>query len=49
MQMCFCSFPSLHPTLEPEYVAKEAVAGMLRDQPVVMIPGQFAVNFALNA
>lgn len=47
--MCFCSFPSLYPTLEPEYVAKETVAGILRDQPVVMIPRHSAVNFALNA
>lgn len=42
-------FPSLHPTLEPEYVAKEAVAGMLRDQSVVLIPSHTAVHFALNA
>ncbi|XP_020617493.1 estradiol 17-beta-dehydrogenase 11-like [Orbicella faveolata] len=42
-------FPSLYPTLEPEYVAKETVAGILRDQPVVMIPRHSAVNFALNA
>ena len=47
--MCCCRFPSLHPTLEPEYVAKEAVAGMLRDQSVVLIPSHTAVHFALNA
>ena len=45
----FCSFPSLYPTLEPEYVAKETVAGMLRDQPVVLIPGNTAANFILTA
>ena len=45
----FCSFPSLYPTLEPEYVAKETVAGMLRDQPVVLIPGNTAANFILMA
>ncbi|XP_068671870.1 estradiol 17-beta-dehydrogenase 11-like [Montipora foliosa] len=42
-------FPSLHPILEPEYVAKEAVAGTLRDQSVVLIPSHTAVHFALNA
>ena len=29
-------------------MAKETVAGMLRDQPVVMIPRLVAVNLALN-
>ena len=47
--MCCCRFPFLHPTLEPEYVAKEAVAGMLRDQSVVLNPSHTAVHFALNA
>ena len=47
--MCCCRFPSLYPTLEPDYVAKETVAGTLRDQPVVMIPRTAAVDFALNA
>ena len=46
--MC-CRFPSLYPTLEPDFVAKEVVSGMLRDEPVVMIPRGIAVNFFLNA
>lgn len=41
-------FPSLYPTLEPDYVAKETVAGTLRDEPVVMIPCLAAVNLLMT-
>lgn len=40
-------FPSLFPTLEPEFVAKEIVAGTLRDEPIIIIPRSVVVNFAL--
>lgn len=40
-------FPSLYPTLEPDYVAKEVVAGTLRDEPIVLIPRAVVSNFFL--
>ncbi|CAH3020905.1 unnamed protein product [Porites evermanni] len=40
-------FPSLYPTLEVDYVAKEIVAGTLRDEPLVIIPRAVVLNYAL--
>ena len=46
-QMVSSRFPSLFPTLEPDFVAKEIVAGTLRDEPIIIIPRSAVVNFAL--
>lgn len=40
-------FPSLFPTLQPDFVAKEVVAGTLRNEPIVILPRSVLVNFAL--
>lgn len=46
-QLFSCSFPSLYPTLEVDYVAKEIVAGTLRDEPLVVIPRAVVLNYVL--
>ena len=47
VQLFSCSFPSLYPTLEVDYVAKEIVTGTLRDEPLVVIPRAVVLNYAL--
>ena len=47
LRIVSCRFPSLYPTLQADYVAKEVVAGTLRDQPFVIIPRTAVLNFAL--
>ena len=48
---CFASyrFPSVFSTLEPEFDAKEVVAGTLRDEESIILPRTAALHFLLEA
>ncbi|XP_074606883.1 17-beta-hydroxysteroid dehydrogenase 13-like isoform X1 [Acropora palmata] len=41
-------FPSVFSTLEPDFVAKEVVAGTLRDEESIILPRTAAVHFLLD-
>ena len=44
-----CRLPSVFPVLEPEYVGKELVDGMLRNKSLIVLPKSLAVNQLLEA
>ena len=45
----FSRFPSVFSTLEPDFVAKEVVAGTLRNEESIILPRTSAVFFLMNA